>query len=378
MEHVPLLVLGRGVDGLLAALALAHQGFPVHLLDRGPDPVASGPPDGAHPATTALLPPAATRELAGLGLLDALVPGTVEPQSAVHADAQTGRVLQRVALGSAVRARRRDPLLVVSLAAMRRLLAALAAADDMVTVDYDVRATVVEDVVEGAIVGDEHGPAYRAEALVAADGADSPVRPLVRGGGPASAPYRVHRVPWPGPVVREELRTWSSPLFFARTVATPDTDAADLSVVVRSDLPPPEVARAAAHHAPEVREGLGAALAVAPARVHHHRPLERWVRRRIGVLGAAAQPLLPHDGQGLAQTVLDAAALGAAFDRADGRVVAALEDYERTRALPRARAAARASDVAAVMHADGLLRALRDHAWAGTSPDPLATVLGEG
>ena len=391
MDHVPLLVLGAGVDGLLTALALSHQGFPVHLLDREPDPAVPDPatPDpavsaGAGPATaavavaaTALLPPAATQELGALGLLDGLVAATAEPRSFTLADARTGRLLHRVALGPAVRTRWRDPLLVVSLGTMRRLLAGAAASDDMVTVEYGVRPTVVEDVVEGALVGDEHGPAYRAEALVAADGPASPVRSLLRGGRPASAPYQLHRTRWPGPVAREEIRTWSSPLLHLCCTPTPDADTADLALVVRAEMGPAEIARAAAHHAVELREALEAAAFAAPVRVHHHRPLERWTRHRIGVLGAAAQPMLPHDGQALAQTVLDAAALGAAFDRADGRVVAALEDYERARAAPRARAAARAADVADVLHADGMLRRLRDHAWAGTSPDPQAALVGD-
>lgn len=376
MEQVPVLVLGAGVDGLLTALALAHQGFPVHVLDRGPDP--SCPADAAPSATTALLPPSATHELAALGLLDALVPGTAEPQGLLHADARSGRPLRRIALGAAVRTRWRDPLLVVAVAEMRRLLAAVCASDDMVTVEYGVRPSVVDDVVDGVLVGDETGPSYRAEALIAADGVDSPVRSLVRGGHAASPPYLVHRARWPEEVARDEIRLWSSPLLHLACIPTPGADTADLAMIVRADLPAAEVQRASAQHAPELQTAVEAALATPPARVHHHRPLERWTRHRVALLGAAAQPLLPHDGQGLAQSVLDAAAMGAAFDRWDGRVVAAFEHYERARAMPRGRAAARALDVAGVLHADGLVRQLRDHAWAGTSPDAQAAVVGDG
>ncbi len=376
MEQVPLLVLGAGVDGMLTALALAHQGFPVRLLDRDPEPDDDA--DGFPPTTTALLPPYANHELAGLGLLDALVPAITEPQGLVHADAQSGRPLRRIALGPAVRTRWRDPLLAVAVAEMRRLLAAVCAADDMVTVEYGVRPTVVDDVVEGALVGDETGPSYRAEALIAADGVDSPVRSLVRGGHAIPPPYLVHRGRWPEDVPRDEIRMWSSPLLHLTCTPTPGSGVADLEMIVRGDVGLAELQRTGAYHAAELRTAVDAALATPPVRVHHHRPLERWTRHRIAVLGAAAQPLLPHEGQALAQSVLDAAALGAAFDRWDGRVVAAFEHYERARAIPRARAAGRALDVAGVLHADGLVRQLRDCAWAGTSPDPQASVVSEG
>ena len=60
MDPVPLLVLGAQFTGLAAALALAHQGFPVHVLDREPR-VATG-------HDLVVLSPAAFGELASLGL----------------------------------------------------------------------------------------------------------------------------------------------------------------------------------------------------------------------------------------------------------------------------------------------------------------------
>ena len=65
MEHVPLLVLGAGIDGLAASLCLAHQGFPVQLLERGPDPETLD--DTAGSTGSMLLRPSAARVLQGLG-----------------------------------------------------------------------------------------------------------------------------------------------------------------------------------------------------------------------------------------------------------------------------------------------------------------------
>jgi salicylate hydroxylase len=95
------------------------------------------------------------------------------------------------------------------------------------------------------------------------------------------------------------------------------------------------------------------------------------------VLGAAAQPLLPHSGEDENQALLDAQALGAAFDRSDGRILPGLEGYETLRAPARAACAARVAEFAALSHAEGLTRRLRDRLWAREAVDEVAEVLGE-
>ncbi len=68
-------------------------------------------------------------------------------------------------------------------------------------------------------------------------------------------------------------------------------------------------------------------------------PLRRWGAGRITLLGDAAHPVLPHTGQGAAQALEDAVALGAALGAAlkdAGDVEHALRTYERVRS-PRTR-----------------------------------------
>jgi 2-polyprenyl-6-methoxyphenol hydroxylase-like FAD-dependent oxidoreductase len=59
-------------------------------------------------------------------------------------------------------------------------------------------------------------------------------------------------------------------------------------------------------------------------------PLPEWGRGRVTLLGDAAHPMLPHAGQGAAQALEDAVALGRAFS-ASGDVTVALRSYERVR-----------------------------------------------
>jgi len=59
-------------------------------------------------------------------------------------------------------------------------------------------------------------------------------------------------------------------------------------------------------------------------------PLETWGGGRVTLLGDAAHPLLPHTGQGAAQALEDAVALGLAVRKSDD-VTRALREYERVR-----------------------------------------------
>ena len=65
-------------------------------------------------------------------------------------------------------------------------------------------------------------------------------------------------------------------------------------------------------------------------------PLHRWGQGSITLLGDAAHPMLPHAGQGAAQALEDAVALGKSLQE-QGFVEPALRRYEQAR-IPRTRA----------------------------------------
>jgi 2-polyprenyl-6-methoxyphenol hydroxylase-like FAD-dependent oxidoreductase len=178
------------------------------------------------------------------------------------------------------------------------------------------------------------------------------------------------------------LRLWSSPSLHVTQCAVPG--GGEVSVTVRVDAlddmrregVAAVVTRLLASTAPEVRAAAGDAVAHASPRVHrHHAPLERGARHRMTVVGGAAQPMLPHTAQGLAVDIVDAAALGRAFDHADGRIVPALEEYAHVRTTPRAVTAARAQDFASLCHAEGLVRRMRDRLWRTGAVDATAAVV---
>ncbi len=82
-------------------------------------------------------------------------------------------------------------------------------------------------------------------------------------------------------------------------------------------------------------------------------PIARWGDGPITLLGDAAHPMLPQTGQGAAQALEDAVALGEALAAPD--TVAALRGYERIRAARTAAIVRRGRRLAATMAMDGAI-----------------------
>jgi salicylate hydroxylase len=87
----PFLISGGGIGGLIAAYALARQGFPVRVFEQSPEfrEVGAG----------IQLGPNVFRVLDKIGLKDAVLADAHRPPAQEMRDALTGRLITQVPLG---------------------------------------------------------------------------------------------------------------------------------------------------------------------------------------------------------------------------------------------------------------------------------------
>jgi 2-polyprenyl-6-methoxyphenol hydroxylase-like FAD-dependent oxidoreductase len=176
VSAVEIVVIGGGVGGLTAALALAQGGHRVQVLERAAR--------FAQPGPALRLAPNATSVLARLGLLDQVLELGSRPRQAVLRDLGSGRQLARLKLGAPLTARYGAPYVIAGRADLLSLLAdACEDADVELSPGRDVtKVEVAPRALRGlghAVVSCADNRSYSADAVLGADGAQSALRMLL-------------------------------------------------------------------------------------------------------------------------------------------------------------------------------------------------------
>jgi len=371
---VEIVVIGGGVGGLTAALALALGGHRVQVLERASRFAQGGP--GLR------LAPNATAVLARLGLLDQVLDLCSRPRRALLRDLGSGAELAELNLGAPLTARYGTPYVVVGRADLLSLLAdACADADvelrpgrEVTSVDQSQFAS---SIMGGAVVACGDGRMYAADVVLAADGARSLARALLDAGEPSGDGWAAYRGTVPVDALADgeaddEVVAWTGPDAHFTRYPIRVGEAYEQVAVFRSHLyplagaaspggagqgarpAPPEAATVGWGGPEELDEAFSWAAERVRAAVRLLRrdqcwrmldgaPLPSWAADRIALLGDAVHPMPAYLAQGACQAIEDAAALADALSDCAGPhcVTAALARYQARRA-PRATRVSRA------------------------------------
>lgn len=318
------LVIGAGIGGLAAALTLRRAGWNVRVYER----IAH-----IHELGFGLsLAPNAVAALDELGLASEVVEsGSITRR--IEFRQLGGGLLRSIDLAPTSRT------VVVLRASLHRALLAAVGDDALV-----LNAEVVDVDPTKAAITLKDGRIESAALLIGADGIHSAVRRRLH---PDEKPPRPSRycavrglsdgaLPSAGGAI---ATAYFGPGVEAATAfASRDRVYWYLSLLSRDVAPE---ARAPDTLRNRFRREFGAAFqeVLASTRLEDMRfdellirdPLKRWSMGRTTLLGDAAHPMLPHTGQGAAQALEDAVALGLALAK-HRSVESALMDYERVRA----------------------------------------------
>ena len=364
-------IVGAGIAGLTAALALARKGIASHIIEQAPalEEVGAG----------LQLSPNASRILADLGLLDALSARWTEPDHILLTSGSTLSPLASVPAGAAARRRWGAPYGVLHRASLQTVLLDAVRAQPLCTLTTGVRIDNAETALAAA----------PADVLIAADGVWSRLRQAVPGALPARYSGNIawrFLVPYAAAPPFLNPRTVTAFLGpHAHLVAYPLAEAEAFNIVAihaQSEAPPEGWSRTGDTPA---RTRLANAFAGWHADIRRllneaRDPLMwplfgcpdgAWTDGKTVLIGDAAHAMTPFAAQGAAMAIEDAALLAASLAKAVDPAHA-LSGFERTRRERVARVRSRGTFNRFAYHARGPVALARNLVLSLRKPEDLA------
>ncbi|CAN0626066.1 3-hydroxybenzoate 6-hydroxylase [Burkholderia multivorans] len=369
------LVIGGGIGGLAAALALARQGIRVQLLEQAAEigEIGAGIQLGAN----------AFNALDALGVGEAARSRAVFTDCLRLMDAVDGKEIVRVDTGAPYRARFGNPYAVIHRADIHLSIFEAVQHHPLIQFRTDTRVCAFEQDANGVTVTDQRGEQYRADAVIGCDGVKSVIRNALIGDTHHVTGHVVYRAVVDVENMPKDLQinapvVWAGP--HCHLVHYPLRGGRQYNLVVT-------------FHSREqeewgVREGSKEEVLSYFDGIHSlpHQmldrpsswkrwatadrdPVERWSDGRATVLGDAAHPMTQYLAQGACQALEDAVTLGAAVATTDGDFAAAFARYEQARIPRTARVLYSAREMGRIYHAKGVERLVRNSLWVGRTQE---------
>jgi salicylate hydroxylase len=373
-------IIGAGIGGLSAAVALHQAGFDANVYEQAPELTEVG--GGIN------MGPNAVRVLRRLGLGSPLDHDGVRPLVTHQRRWQDGRTLQTAPLNPQCEQLYGAPQLTLH---RRDLLAVIASGLPSEHIHLDHRLTGFAEHGDAVEACFDNGARISFDVLVGADGIHSTVQAGLFGN---EEPVFAGCVAYRGLVPIERIadlgldrsnQSWVGPgahfvhyfvsrgrlLNFVGWTERDTWNREDWTDRATTDR---ALAAFAGWH-PQVRRIIAAAETCFIWALFDRDPLPRWSIGRTTLLGDACHPMYPFMGQGAAQAIEDGAALAACLAAGSDDPAASLQRYEQLRIprVSRLQAMSRANKLRFHMQ-DGEEQQARDSEWARVgdrAPDTL-------
>jgi salicylate hydroxylase len=306
-------VVGAGIGGLAAAVALSRAGFRVDVYEQAAELGEVGV--GLH------LGPNGSRILHRWGLAGPLRRAAVRPVALEIRDWRDGRTFARHPMGEVWEAEFGAPYYTIHRMDLHRLLAEQAPPG---RVHLKRRLVGFSEAADGVRIDFACGTSAAADIVVGADGIHSVIRETIAGAGEATfSGISAFRGVVPAEAVpglpAETMFVWAGP--DSRLLCYPVGGGRLLTFVAIVPEPgwhteswsargaPADLAAALSGWNADVTAILDAVTETRRWALYDRPPLNKWSTGRVTLLGDAAHPMLPHHGQGASQAIEDAAAL---------------------------------------------------------------------
>ncbi len=363
-----ILLVGGGIGGLAAALALAQGGVATQLHEQSPAFTEVGAGIG--------LGPNAVRRLEAWGLMSAMREQGFMLTKLEVFGTQRGQTLGSLPMGQNFQERYGTPYLTIHRADLHGVL--LNALQSKGSCDLRLNAAWTD--IHNSLLTEQ------ASALIGADGINSTVRSQVWAPQPLQASghwaYRTllprHTLP---PAWRSDaMGLWLGPRLHVVHYPVRGGEWLNVVVLVESNDTPAEAAWETQRSTEQTSHDLQRALQGTCSRLQDLvRMAEHWrawalfdrpplqsprdmAKGRVALLGDAAHPMLPYLAQGAGMAIEDADVLAQCWSQAGLSIEQRLQAYAQARWQRVAKVQARARRNAQLFHASGVLAWGRDTA----------------
>jgi salicylate hydroxylase len=374
-KALSVIIVGGGIGGMAAALALSRLGIQITLLEQSPEIGEIG--------AGIQLAPNAFAALDALGVGENARNRSVFTDRLVLMDAIDGREVATFPVDEMFRQRFGNPYAVIHRADIHQSIFDAVGQSPLIKFFTSTRVEDLSDEGDQVSVVDAKGNSYSADAVIGCDGVKSVIREKLIGDQPRVSGHVVYRAVVPVEDMPEDLR-WNAPAVWAgpncHLVHYPLRGAKQFNLVVTFHSREPETWGVREGSKEEVvsyfTEICDRAKRLLERPTSWKRwstadrdPVESWTRGRTTLLGDAAHPMLQYLAQGACMALEDAVTLGAAVQRCDFDLDQAFRLYQQSRITRTARVVLSAREMGRIYHAKGVERLVRNSLWKGRKPD---------
>ena len=370
-ESSRIIVVGGGIGGLAASLALARQGFEVTVLEQAPEIGEIG--------AGIQLGPNAFSAFDALGVGEKARGRAVYVDEMIMHDAIDGSLVGRIPTGEAFRKRFNNPYAVIHRVDIHSSLLEGAQESGRIAFKTSTRIERVEQDETGVTAWDQNGVAHRGVGLIAADGGKSVVRAQYVNDPPRITGHVVYRAvidkaDFPKDLQWNAASLWAGPK--CHLVHYPLRGGEQYNVVVTfhsrkaeewgvTDGSKEEVQSYFQDVCPKARQLIDLPKSWRRWATADKEPIETWTFGRVTLLGDAAHPTTQYMAQGACMALEDAVTLGEALRVNQNDVARALQLYQACRTTRTARIVLSGREMGRIYHAAGIERKIRNSLWKG-------------
>jgi salicylate hydroxylase len=370
------LIVGGGIGGLTAALALARQGIASQVIEQA----ATFKEIGAG----IQLGPNVFRMFERLGLIEPISALAVFPENLVMFDSITGEEVTRIPLGDAFRKKFHYPYALIHRADLHNVLLDTCRQSNLIRLDAAQKIVDLDETNGAVTAKTATGKDYRGAALIGADGLWSTIREFVVGDGkPKPAGHITYRAVLPRDEIPDQFRWWNMGFWAGEKVhfvlyPLRTGELYNLVAVFHSNRyeegwdsygDPAELHERFAQTCAPVRALLAKIESWRMWVLCDRPPIKEWSRGRITLLGDAAHPMLQYLAQGACMAVEDAVCLADQAVAADGDYARAFRAYQQARYLRTGRVQIMARIYGEFYHAGGVAKELRNLMLGSRTPE---------